>query len=380
MGVRNELCRVEIAHGIRTRAIVEVAFNKFWEGLVQASGIGPVAAIMKAPEPIHFSNCSLAEWPVDFDCDKEVSIDLNRAFFYTRQLATLHAVDNNTPPIDFKQVLSGVVDLLSRKPLAMVRAEADATGYAGKPNREVYRRYLVGVITSDTASDVDKARAHGLLIDWCITVFPQEIYMRYIHAAAHHANESVRLAGKSFCAVLWFASKILEPLSKQSLDLRVQYQAVWDAYNKRNEEIDRDTAQAEKKRAKKSNRYVCAAVECLIQADKGKLLFQIHDLALLERADWKTHKPFCKPGAACSILEKDKVLPTAGKTDMQGSISIPIVGPDGKTIVVSTSSMSPEILKEVRKIPEERAAQLSANEDRPFGRVGGKQIEKFSLA
>lgn len=133
---------------------------------------------------------------------------------------------------------------------------------------------MVSVITSDTASNLDKARAHGLLIDWHISVSAESIYARYLHAAAHHANESVRLAGKAFSAVLWFASKTLEPLSERALDLCVQYSDVWDAYKKRNEEIDRDTAQAEKKKAKKSNRYVCAAVDCLIQADKGKLLSQ----------------------------------------------------------------------------------------------------------
>ncbi|KAG5721443.1 hypothetical protein E4T56_gene13187 [Termitomyces sp. T112] len=404
MGVRRELCRIEIASGNRTHVAVQAAFNRIWERLVQASGLGPVATVLKAPDPIQFSNFRPAEWPRDLNLDCEAPDDFNRAVFYTRQLASLQVVENNTLPMNIRQALSGVMDLLSRKPLAVVRAEADtgnvmsaidyalrvSAGYAGKPDREVFRRYLVVVITSDTASDLDKARAHGLLIEWHTAVSASEIRARYVHAAAHHANESVRLAGKSFSAVLWFASQTLEPLSKQTADLCVQYKGVWDAYEKRTEEISRDTAQAEKKRAKKSNRYVCAAVNCLIQADKGKLLSQCAGKCDLDkkpsycskecqRADWKNHKPFCKPGAACSILDKAECLPISSKTGMQGSISIPVIGPDGKPMVVSSSSMSPEMLKEIRKASEERAAQRSISRSRSLGKLGSIQIENFSL-
>ncbi|KAG6915691.1 hypothetical protein DXG01_010419 [Tephrocybe rancida] len=366
MGVRDELCEIETISG-RPLITAQNAFNKIWRSFVQMKGLtGIAASLMKAPEPIGFATLRLSRWPKDLETRDPV--ELNRAMYYTRQLSALQPVDNDTPPMDIKQAISGVMDLLSRKSLAVVRAEADAgsamsaidyalrvqAGYDGQPDRDVFRHYLVGVITSTNASDIDKARAHGLLIEWhTMSSASTDIRSRYLHAAAHHANECVRLSGKSFSAVLWFASKLLEPMSHQVPDLNVQYKGVWNAFKKRDEEINRDTSQAEKKRAKKSNRY-----------------------------DWKIHKPFCKPGAPCSVLEKAESMPSSSSTGVQGSISIPVVGPDGKTTLLSSKTMTPEMLKEIRKASEKRGADSDSaggrgGSNRPaFGSI---HMENFTL-
>ncbi|KAG6807651.1 hypothetical protein H0H92_006828 [Tricholoma furcatifolium] len=242
---------------------------------------------MPPPEPIGLTNLQLTKWLKDLELDPPV--ELVQALYYTRQFCGLQPVDNNTPSIDIKGALAGIRELIDAKSLVTLRAEADAgnpmsaidyalriqAGYDGDPDRKVFRRYLVKVITNPNASNMDKARAHGLLIEWhSMSSATSELHSQYLFAAAYHAHQCVLLSGESFSAVLTFGLHILEPTSKKVPQARLQFKGVWDALEKRKEEINRDTAQAGRKRAKKSNRYICAAVDCLIQVDKGKLLSQ----------------------------------------------------------------------------------------------------------
>jgi hypothetical protein len=66
--------------------------------------------------------------------------------------------------------------------------------------------------------------------------------------------------------------------------------------------------------------------------------------------DWPNHKPFCKPGAPSSINNNNPVFPAV--SSRQGALRIPITGPDGKTTLLSSSSMSAEMLKEIKELSE----------------------------
>lgn len=141
---------------------------------------------------------------------------------------------------------------------------------------------MVKAITNRDATPLIKAKAHALLIEWYTRASSNgQIRYRYIHAAAYHANEATNLvSGAALPAVLWFVSRTLEPLSYKLPEVLVQYKAVWAVLERRNKEVNKETAQAEKKRAKRSNRYICATVTCLIQADTGKMLSQCKSTVL----------------------------------------------------------------------------------------------------
>jgi hypothetical protein len=93
--------------------------------------------------------------------------------------------------------------------------------------------------------------------------------IRYLFAASHHANQSVILAGDASPAVLWFGFHLLKPQAEKVPALNAQYKALWLALEKRHQEISKEQSKAEKKREKASNRYICAAPNCYIQASKG---------------------------------------------------------------------------------------------------------------
>jgi hypothetical protein len=116
---------------------------------------------------------------------------------------------------------------------------------------------------------------HALLVDWYTRASDEDLRVRYLHAAAHHANQAVELAsGRPSPAVLWFASETLQPVSHTALEFCMQYKAVWAAMQTRNKQIEKETGKAQKKMMKDVHRYSCANVECEIQADTGKMLSQ----------------------------------------------------------------------------------------------------------
>jgi hypothetical protein len=68
--------------------------------------------------------------------------------------------------------------------------------------------------------------------------------------------------------------------------------------------------------------------------------------------DWVNHKPFCKPGAPSSISDSSPVYPAVASK--QGALRIPIMGPNGKMTLLSSSTMSVEMLKELKELSEGR--------------------------
>ena len=68
--------------------------------------------------------------------------------------------------------------------------------------------------------------------------------------------------------------------------------------------------------------------------------------------DWKNHKQFCRPNAPCSVIIDDDDTTGFGATTKHGALSIPIACPDGKTRIFSSSTMSAEMLKEIKAYSE----------------------------
>jgi hypothetical protein len=115
--------------------------------------------------------------------------------------------------------------------------------------------------------------AHALLIEWYTA--GDELRKRYLHAAAHHANQAVELASGQACpAVLFFGARVLKPNSYKALEFCVQYKAVWAVLDEREKQMEQEQSKAEEKRMKRTNRYRCANAGCSVQADTGKMLSQ----------------------------------------------------------------------------------------------------------
>ncbi|KAJ7115542.1 hypothetical protein C8R43DRAFT_1038754 [Mycena crocata] len=251
-------------------------------------------------------------------------------------------------------------------------------------SRSLVRHHLIKVVLNEHADDAMKSIAHSLLIDWYWKAFGSApLPARYLHAAAHIADESVPLAsGVASPVVLYWAHYGLERYTEKSPELRVQYAHVWRANKKRGMEVAKAENEAKVKRMKQPNRYVCANFDCPVSTDTGDMLRQCsgkcdHDKKPsycskdCQRADWKNHKPFCKAGALCSVIEKPEVK-AKGKGNSGGAFEIPIQNPDGTTTLVFSSAMTPQMLKEMKAVVEAEPSRLS-------GPTFGGEIVKFDL-
>ncbi|KAJ4470949.1 hypothetical protein J3R30DRAFT_3710930 [Lentinula aciculospora] len=200
---------------------------------------------------------------------------------------------------------------------------------------------------------------------------------------------------------LLLAMNTIESLTQdmQVPELLVHFKWIVKASDERKAYIQLEQLAAEKKMMKKPNRYRCARLGCGIEADTGKMLsrcsgkcdpdkkpyycskrcreylmfffhpsprmmnpttflfqnkkyaYLIDDTTyslpnVLSHQDWKNHKPFCRPGAPCSVLSPSTTTVGGGSTS-QGSIRVPVHHADGTTSLLSTSTMEPEMLKEM---------------------------------
>ncbi|KAJ7146294.1 hypothetical protein C8R44DRAFT_656519 [Mycena epipterygia] len=370
-----ELCEVKFAPQLTKKG--DIAFANVYESIKMAVGLKGVArATFAPPTGISFTNFKLAPWV------KQTSSDIDAALAYCQRLSGAPPRSADHDMQDLMNEVQNVIGVLKRRKSGTVRAEADAGdpqaaieyslrlqfGIQCSPSRSLSRQYLIKVILNDKADDITKSIAHSLLIDWYAKdVFESDTYpTRYIHAAAHSADEAVRLAsGVSSPCVLFFALHVLEKQASTGpqpvVEFYAQYKHVWQAKAKRELEIAESDGKATLKRMKHPNRYMCANVGCPVSSDSGHMLRRCSGKCDqdkkpsycgkdCQRADWKNHKPFCMPGAACSVIERPEVK-GKGKghsATKGGAIEVPIINPDGTTTFVSSSTMGPELLKEMK--------------------------------
>jgi hypothetical protein len=277
------------------------------------------------------------------------------------------------------------------KPASVVKAEADLgnpeaafdygtrilVGLGCKYDRTLARHYLWKVLSSPDASDELKCTAHSSLIDWY--VFGAEtLPQRYLFAASHHANiaaslcRQIRTAGVSAPpSVLWFMLRVFTPFSGTVPELCYFFKDAQRAMKERDAEIAREKQKMEVKRLKNPKRYRCAAVGCVIEADAGKMLSRCSGKCDVDKkpsycskecqkADWKNHKAFCKPGMPCSVIDADNSGDGTVPSMLQskgGAIQVPITLSGGATMRVASSTMNPKLLKEVKNQVETLSEQ-----------------------
>ncbi|KAJ7281598.1 hypothetical protein C8J57DRAFT_1219466 [Mycena rebaudengoi] len=296
-----------------------------------------------------------------------------------KRLASARPTAKTPETGDFIKEVQVMNAMLGQRNSVTVLSEADAGdpqaaleysirlqyGIQCNPSRSLCRQYLIKVILNKKADNIMKSIAHSLLIDWYTRAFSSESApIRYIHAAAHSADEAVRLASDiSSPNVLFFARHVLERHATTVVELWAQYKHVWKAKDQREQEMAQADNKAILKRMQQPNRYMCANVGCPVSSDSGHMLRQCSGKCdqdkkpsycgkECQRADWKNHKPFCKPDAPCSVVERPEGSYKGHSSTKGGAIEVPINNADGTTTIVSSSTLSPDMLKQMKAYAE----------------------------
>ncbi|KAH7101136.1 hypothetical protein BKA62DRAFT_796670, partial [Auriculariales sp. MPI-PUGE-AT-0066] len=233
------------------------------------------------------------------------------------------------------------------------------------------RVQLVAVTEMTDASHELRSTAHAILTQWYMNRGGDHIPTRYVFSAAWHAEQALRHAEhvspsgfRASPSVLLFLTSVFAKNHQLYPPLLMLRRCDAALKTRQDQMVAQDSA-AMVKRLKHPNRYRCANVGCGIMTSSGQALQRCggkcdedkrpyYCSKECQRADWKVHKPFCKPGMPCSVIADDHDGPgfvTAGAGGGT-SISTRIPGQDGRTHLVSSSTMSPEYLRDFRAAVE----------------------------
>ncbi|KAH8834162.1 hypothetical protein DL96DRAFT_1457543 [Flagelloscypha sp. PMI_526] len=234
-------------------------------------------------------------------------------------------------------------------------------------NRSECRKYLCKALFHCPAvTNSQKILACTLLMHWHLDDSSDSIRSRDLNAAAHFADTAAALTpkGKLIPAILHFGLRELGPLTVRMPELELQYQYLWCVVRDRQAEIVEERRKSEVKRLKAPLRYQCANQDCPIIADSGHMLQRCagrcdadkkpsYSKIRFNQHPLQDHKPYCRSGAECSVLEKTHVFPQT-KAAGRGSVGVPLTLPDGRQTIFATSTIDVEIIKKLEKSMREK--------------------------
>ncbi|KAJ3828299.1 hypothetical protein F5878DRAFT_588084 [Lentinula raphanica] len=243
-------------------------------------------------------------------------------------------------------------------------------GIQCEPDRIISRLYLLKVALDENASAQHRTMAHSVLIFWYAAGRePRDFDPRDILATSYHANEAVRIASEgnsgpdrvfASAQVLQFARNIVKFLIDDfgAPQLFINFPWVVEALRQRQAALRLEQLVVERKMTKKPNRYRCANVGCRVESDSGKMLYKCSGSCDSDKKpsycgkrcvfmDWKNHKPFCQPGAPCSVVDRITYSTSSVGCSAGGSIRVPLDHDNGKTSLLMSSTMDSEMLKEM---------------------------------
>ncbi|KAF7315777.1 MYND-type domain-containing protein [Mycena indigotica] len=379
VGVTRALCTIESS----PKRVTKAATMKFMELFVTIAG-GLPSSPLQMPNSIAFDYNALARAPEydDPSNDGELS-EINRVLQYVRFLDSCspytkekldgawHLQMAQTIQQSEQMLKTPIEELIEQGEEGNISAFIDCAaryylGLGCVRDRQLCRKYLLQAAFHPLAHDATRATAHAMITRWCHEATDEAIRTRYLYASLHHACLAVKFArsvaapGHSIPQIL-FAFKNMTPmLVKDNPDVKKQYPEVFRALREADERFQRDT-QTTLKRMKQPLRYRCATLECGIEADHGRMLSRCagkcdedkkphYCSRECQRKDWPNHKPFCKPGQPCSVIDAGKALKAApfGGSSKQGQRSMVVNTPGGE-MSLSSSTMSAEFMKEVRE-------------------------------
>ncbi|KAF8955551.1 hypothetical protein BDZ97DRAFT_1926597 [Flammula alnicola] len=397
----SELCQIAETT-LYTCVFVEAAFMRSFEELKKSLGYtGNAAAGLLVPESISFPSFTEPDTPRAIG---NVSL-FDLCLKYVQEIANSRPpnpddFDSKAMAATMRQDVLNLRQRVEEMPEAIVKAEADRgdpeaafdyglrlfLGVGCAHSRPLSRVYLIKALSSPSASDKLKATAHGVLLKWYSQATKDgTLRNRYMFTGAHHANVATVISRRitprgtpPAPAVLGFLDNVCECHSPSNglPQLHLLYKDAMKAMDEKNKRAKSERERMQQKRLKNPLRYRCATLGCGVEADTGKMLSRCsgncdsdkkpsYCTRECQKADWKNHKPFCRPGAECSVIDDGTTSPdtvmSAGSSSKQGSgtIQIPITYADGSRMFLSSSTMDPQLLKEIR--------DLSINKERPRG-------------
>jgi hypothetical protein len=252
-----------------------------------------------------------------------------------------------------------------------------------------------------------KARAYSSLakgwLDQAHEKGPGSLNISYLYDAGNSANESVAL-GLISPATLMVASRIEaagfrrpedNKFPEHSTERFERLTDLWEALDARKAEMAEENVKREAKVSKDPLGYSCAAEDCGIVATKKSTLrrcggvcppvfkpsycsqycqravcFLSHtpsDVIHFALQDWKHHRPFCKPDATESSVssadanaastaarrgpgESEDLNPERFQPGAERTIDVNL---GGRTVQVASSTMGPQMMREMRGALEE---------------------------
>ncbi|KAL1752574.1 hypothetical protein FB107DRAFT_293058 [Schizophyllum commune] len=382
-------------------SIADMLFAPVWRRMLRNAGFhGLFATVLGTPEYIDMSKVKLRE-PEPSMTEGPEAASLSRE--QRKHLQALEYVKlwyEARPPTDRPGIDYASLDTMIMKanyvddtyfpenPTHEIKEEADdgmaaaAFDYAlrlmikpkDQQNRRMIYKYLMMAIhpadddSPQTLLTEIASNAHAILIRWCTEALEDEIRSRYLFAACHHAEQALILAKKvslsdNYAApvVLYFIRKELAPRlvpgSPIAMPALVMYKECRAAHKMRETKLKKEKRKMDMKRLKEPNRYRCANPDCGILADSGTMFKQCNGKCdsdkkprycskECQRTDWKDHKAFCKPGMPCSVI--DTTMGCGPAVVRGGDFSISITGSNGQVTYISSSTMSPEELRQFR--------------------------------
>ncbi|KAH7874341.1 uncharacterized protein C8R40DRAFT_1194669 [Lentinula edodes] len=391
LGVKEDRCKVGFVD------ITQEAHERFdglYKSLVAVLGLPDIVrAALVTPSAIGFSGLPPADpeaWlmnPGSLHGTPE-EVEFQKIIGYSQEFMNNEPLPVNSGnglnrSSNLMETLERIKTVTTSTSLEQVQRRADAGDSQHAIDAALRLKYGLKSL-NENANAQTRSMAHSMLIFWYTAGREDTVRARFVFAAAYHANEAVRLVSEKatgsdetpvYCAsanALLFAMNTIESLTKDMTvpELLVHSKWVIQASDERKAYMHLERLAAEKKMMKKPNRYRCAKFGCGIEADTGKMLSRCsgkcdadkkpyycskrchiptnhkNEFSLPEKEDWKNHKLFCRQGAPCSVIDPATATVSGGGTS-QGSIRVPVHHADGTTSLLSTSTMNPEMLKEM---------------------------------
>ncbi|KAJ7226992.1 hypothetical protein GGX14DRAFT_693078 [Mycena pura] len=178
------------------------------------------------------------------------------------------------------------------------------------PDTALAKKYWMKIVASPKASPRNKATAHAHLIACTGILFGPEgrsINLGDCMRAGEHAELAAQGGLGSAPYVLLLGKTLRGFRHGEHKEAFGKWKHFWSAFDARDAEYQTELDQQAAKRSVRPSRYKCAAAGCPVEALKGHMLRSgagkceeaykpSYCTKECQRADWKNHKPMCKPG------------------------------------------------------------------------------------